>query len=421
MDSTPDLLVRNAYVSDSDTVVDIAVSDGCIGAVRPEITERADTELDAEGNLVSPGLVDAHVHLDMALSATGDRLPRNNEEWAGRIDSIRKTGRYFAETDRRDIAANVREVAERAITNGVCHVRTHAYVDSTVGTDIVETVASARDAFSDYLDIEIVAFPQQGIGRDEGSAEAVRSALDAGADLIGGLDPATLNDDREGTIGTWFDIATEHGADLDVHIHEHGATGMDTLESLAEATIDRGYEGRVTASHAYALADAANEDTKRQNGRLDAAMETFLAADLRFVTCYQSTRRGMPIQQVHDAGLVLAHGTDQVHDLWGAHGNMDALEAMRVESLKLDGYSTNDGLRHLWRLVTTEGAAVLGCEDTYGIEAGTPADLVVHGTRSPQWAILERADPRYVLKGGRVIAANGTVTDVPTFDRTNES
>ena len=186
---------------------------------------------------------------------------------------------------------------------------------------------------------------------------------------------------------------------------------MKTLEYLAEETIDRGYEGRVTASHAYALADAANgnagnEDKIGQSGGLNDAMETFEAADLRFITCYQSTPQGMPIQQVHDAGVVMAHGTDQVHDLWGAHGNIDALEAMSVESLKLEGYSTNEGLAHLWQLITIEGATVLGREDTYDIEPRTPADLVVHNERSPQWAILKQSDPRYVLKSGCVVAAD---------------
>jgi hypothetical protein len=170
---------------------------------------------------------------------------------------------------------------------------------------------------------------------------------------------------------------------------------METLEYLAEETIDRGYEGRVTASHAYALADAANgnadgnEDETEQSGGLDDALESFEAADFRFITCYQSTPRGMPIRRAHGADIVMAHGTDQVHDLWGAHGNVDALEAMGVESLKLDGCSTNEGLAHLWQLITTEGATVLGREDTYGIEPGTPADLIVHNERSPQWAILE--------------------------------
>ena len=415
MSDVPETVVRNAYIPNGDAVVDIAIDDGWITAVQPAIADDGETELDADGDLVSPGLTDTHVHLDMALSATGDRLPRNNEEWAGRIDAIEKTADYFAEIEADDIIANVREVAEWAISNGVLHLRTHAYVDSTVGTDVVEAVATARDVLDDRLDIEIVAFSQQGIRRDEGSEAALRGALNAGADLVGGLDPATLNNDREGTIDTWFNIATEYDADLDVHIHERGAIGMETLESLAEQAIDRGYEGRVTASHAYALADAANgnaggnENETEQSGGLDDAMETFEAADLRFITCYQSTLRGMPIRQAHDAGVVMAHGTDQVHDLWGAHGNVDALGAMGVESLKLDGYSTNEGLAHLWQLITTKGATVLGCEDTYGIEPGISADLVVHDGRSPQWAILEQSDPRYVFKGGCVVAADGTI------------
>jgi cytosine/adenosine deaminase-related metal-dependent hydrolase len=420
MNDSPETVVRNAYLPERDAVVDIAVADGRIEAIRPGIATTGETELDAEGALVSPGLIDAHVHLDMALSATGDRLPRNNEEWTGRIDAIERTAAYFADTEKAEIAANVREVANRAIANGVLHLRAHTYVDSVVGTSVVETVAEVLEAFDDRLDAEIVAFPQRGIRRDEGSADALDAALDAGADLVGGLDPATLNDDREGVIGTWFDIAKEHDADVDVHIHERGETGMGTLERLAGEAVDRGYEDRVTASHAYALADAAtaSEDGDANpddsgDDPLDAAMETFDAADLRFVTCYGSTRRGMPVREFHDGGLVMAHGTDQVRDLWRPRGNVNALEAIGVESIKLDGYSTNSGLGHLWRLITTEGATVLGREDSYGIEPGTPADLVVHRTPSPQWAILERADPRYVLKEGRVVATDGTITDAP--------
>ena len=138
MSNASETVVRNAYRPDRDAVVDIAIDDGVITAVGPSIADDGGTELDAEGNLVSPELIDAHVHLDMALSATGDRLPRNNEGWAGRIDAIEKTAAYFTEIEADAIVANVREVAEWAISNGVPHLRTHAYVDSTVGTDVVE-------------------------------------------------------------------------------------------------------------------------------------------------------------------------------------------------------------------------------------------------------------------------------------------
>ncbi|EMA51586.1 amidohydrolase family protein [Halococcus thailandensis] len=407
MDSSPTLVVRNALLSGNDTTVDIAVDDGRIAAIRPAIETGGETELDAEGNLVSPGLVDAHVHLDMAFSASGDRRPRYNEGGADREETIERTATYFVEADHDELVANARRAADQAIANGVLHLRTHAYVDGTVGTDAVEAITTVREAVGDRLDIEIVAFPQYGIRRDDGSAEAVRAALDTGADLVGGLDPATLNGDREETIATWFEIATDHDADLDVHIHERGATGMRTLRHLAEATIEHDYENRVTASHAYALGDAASEQAPEWQGRLGDAMETFAAAELDFITCYQSTPRGMPIRRFHDAGLTMAHGTDQIHDLWGAHGNVDALEAMLVESLTLDGYSTNQGLRSLWNLITEQGGTVLDLDD-YALAEGAPANLVVHHDPSPEWAITTNRTPRYVVSASEIVASDGT-------------
>jgi cytosine deaminase len=407
MDSSPTLVVRNALLSGNDAAVDIAVDDGRIAAISPEIETRGETELDAEGNLVSPGLVDAHVHLDMAFSASGDRRPRYNEGGANRAETIERTATYFAEADHDELVANARRAADQAIANGVLHLRTHAYVDGTVGTDVVEAVSTVRETVGDRLDIEIVAFPQCGVRRDDGSAEAVRAAIDAGADLVGGLDPATLNGDREETIATWFDIATDYDTDIDVHIHERGATGMRTLRRLAEATIEHDYENRVTASHAYALGDAASDQASNWEGRLGDAMETFAAADLDFITCYQSTPRGMPIRRFHDAGLTMAHGTDQVHDLWGAHGNVDALEAMLVESLKLDGYSTNRGLGSLWNLITEQGGTLLGL-DGYALAEGTPANLVVHHDPSPQWAITTNRTPRYVVSSGGIVTNDGS-------------
>jgi cytosine/adenosine deaminase-related metal-dependent hydrolase len=408
MDTAADLVVRNAYVTDRDAVVDIAVGGGRILDVAPGLGTEAPTELDADGDLVSPGLVDAHVHLDMALSAYGERRPRNNDGSSDMDDVLRKTAAYFADASPGRIASNVRTVGNRAVANGVLHLRTHAYVDGAVGTDVVDAVRRGTVAIDDRLDTEVVAFPQQGIGRDAGSAAAVREAVEAGADLVGGLDPATLNEDRDGTIATWFDLAADLDVPIDVHVHEREATGLATLERLASVALDRGFEGRVTASHAFALADAATADEADGGDRLASAMDRFGAAGMAFVTCYQSTREGMPIRRVHDAGIGMAHGTDQAHDLWGAHGNVDALEAMLVESLKLPSCSTNDGLAALWELITRQGGRLLGL-DGYGLDPGTPADLVVHDAASPHWAIIENPAPRYCLKDGRIVAADGQV------------
>jgi len=403
-----DIVIRNGYIDKQDAVVDIAIDDGKIQNIAPKIDRNGSIELMAHENLISPGLVDAHVHLDMSRSAYSGRHPRNNDAPLDMDVALEKSASYFANSSFEDIQSNIQTVGKEAIANGVLHIRTHAYVDSQVEEDIVKWVLDARNQLRHLLDVEVVAFPQQGILRDEGSETAMRSALKAGADLAGGLDPFTLNGDRRDTIATWLDIANDYDVDLDVHIHERETTGMVTLEQLASQTIEAGYEGRVTASHAFALADAAAAETTDLANRLSTAIERFRDAAMDFITCYQSTPVGMPIREFHETGLNMAHGTDQVHDLWGAHGNLDALEAMLVESLKLKSYSTNQGLQTLWELITTHGASVLGIEG-YGLKIGTPADLVVHTTSSPQWAILENDTPAYVVKDGTVIAEDGVV------------
>jgi len=219
----------------------------------------------------------------MARSAYEGRRPRNNDAPLDMEQALEEPASYFANSALQDVQSHIRTASERAVANGVLHVRTHAYVDSYVGSAVVEWVLDARERLDDGLDIEVVAFPQQGVVRDAGSEAAVRSALEAGADVAGGLDPATLNGDREDAIATWFDVATDYDVDLDVHIHEREATGMETLERLAARTVDAGYEGRVTASHAFTLADA--ED------RLPAAIEQFRDAAMDFIIWYQSNRK----------------------------------------------------------------------------------------------------------------------------------
>ncbi|MGB9958808.1 amidohydrolase family protein (plasmid) [Haloferax prahovense] len=405
-----DIVIRDGYLDGHDAVVDIEIDDGKIREIDTEVNREGVVELNAQGNLVSPGLVDAHVHLDMSRSAYGNRCPKHNNTLLDMDVALEKSASYFATSSRDEIHSNIQTAGEQAIVNGVLHARTHAYVDSQVGADVVEWVLDAREQFDILPEIEVVAFPQQGVVRDDGSAAAMRSALDAGADLAGGLDPDTLNGDRENTIQRWFDIATEYDVDLDVHIHESGPSGLQTLERLAAKTVDEGYEGRVTASHSYALADAATARAGDDADRLPELMDCFSEAAMEFITCYQSTPVGMPIRRFHEAGLVMAHGTDQIHDLWGSHGNFDALEAMLVESLKLQSYSTNRGLQRLWELITTKGADVLGI-DGYDIEIGTPANLVVHSASSPQWAIVENETPAYVVKNGKLVAEDGALTE----------
>jgi cytosine/adenosine deaminase-related metal-dependent hydrolase len=142
-----------------------------------------------------------------------------------------------------------------------------------------------------------------------------------------------------------------------------------------------------------------------------SVLDALERADVGLTTSYPSTPPGMPIAALRDRGLTVGHGSDELRDLWVPHGNADPLEGALVQSLRLDRnytYSTNPGLAHLWDLLAQEGAGLLGIEG-YGIEVGTPADLVVTDVPSPQWAIVEQADPRYVVRRGEVVVEDGTL------------
>ncbi|MFB6301015.1 MAG: amidohydrolase family protein [Halobacteriales archaeon] len=411
-----DLLVTNGYHSARDDVVDIAISNGTITAIESSVDGVADRTLDADGRLVSPGLIDAHVHYDQAFSAdsNSERRPRYHDQSFEKDQSIQWSAENVAETPRAELTDRAIRAARMAASNGVLHARAHCYLDGESGAKAVKAVIDARDRVADLIDLQLVAFPQRGFLADPGSQEAAHEALKAGADLVGGLDPASINDAIGKTIDVWFDIAEAHDVDIDAHLHDAGSIGLHTLDRLARATVDRGFEGRVTASHSYALADTdrSDRDPLTRAGGLEAAIERFQAADLRFVTCYQSTPPMMPLERLIEADLVVGHGTDQVRDMWGFHGNADVLQGALVESLKLaqSTYGTNEGLRLLWQLLTHGSAEVLGLEG-YGLEIGTPADIVILDARSPEWAITTQPSVRTVIKDGRVIVKDGQLVE----------
>jgi cytosine/adenosine deaminase-related metal-dependent hydrolase len=406
-----DIRIEDAYLADRDAVRDIGVRDGRIAVIAPTIDGTGAREFDADGSLVFPGFVDAHVHLDQALSAMGDRAPRYNDEPFDKGRNIARTVEYFERTDRETIAAEAIEAGRMAAANGVVALRAHTYVDESIGTKAVEAVTEARAALADLVDVEIVVFPQRGIMYSPALREIAREAIDTGADVLGGIDPASVNADIERTIDAWFDIASALDVDLDVHLHDGGSLGQYTLDRLAERTVEADYESRVTASHAFALADVAVEagDPRRRGTGYESTLDALEAAGIRIATCYPSTPPGMPVAELQDRTIPVGHGSDELRDLWVAHGNANPIEAGLVQSLKLDrsyGYASNPGLARVWQLLTDGAAAVMDV-DEYGIEVGSPANLALVDADSPQWAIIDQQTPRVVIKDGRVTVEGG--------------
>lgn len=415
---TYDIRIADAYVLERDAVVDIGIADGEIAAIGTGLDD-ADRTIDADGNFVSPGLVDCHMHIDKSFAAEGDRVPRGNDG-AFRFDRIAEQEReYFANASVDEIRANAARDVEMAVAAGSTYLRSHVTVDSEVRqTDNMEAAVGAREQTADVADLQLVPMARDEL--TEAGRETLHDAVEMGTDgsvrhpvLVGGSDPATRNDDIERTLETWFAVAEEHDVDLDIHVQEGGTLGIYTLERIMEYMAATGYEDRVTASHSFALAHIPD-------WRVDELLADAADTGLKFVTCYQSTRPDMPVRTMLTLeDVILGHGTDNDRDFVFAQGNADSVEAVFVEMNKLHGdrtyveeyrwFESNDGMAALWDMITYQGARVLGIEDEYGIEEGNPANLVVFDEPSPQWAIISN-DPRpYVLKDGAVVAENGEI------------
>jgi len=413
-----DLVLRDAYVDDRDAEVDIGVADGRIETVADRVDGAGEREIPVGGDLVAPGFVDAHMHVDKSFAACGDRRPRGNEGAFdfGRIHALEAD--YFAEASPEQITRNALRDIQLAVAAGTTHIRTHVAVDGeTFGLQNVRAVVEAAERASEIVDVQIVPMARNVLD-DDGEA-ALREAVELGLSglsfpgaepaLVGGSDPASAHHDVEGTLATWFAVARDLDVGIDLHVHDGGTLGTYTLERLIAHADRAGYDGRVTASHSYALANV-------RDWRVEELLEALADVDVRLVTCYQSTRPEMPVRRILDSPVTLGHGTDNDRDFVFPHGNADPLEGALIESNKLHGdrayvsdyrwFDSNEGLAALWGMITRESARVLGIEG-YGIREGTPADLAVFDAPSPQWAIVTGADRRYVLKDGTVVVEDG--------------
>jgi cytosine/adenosine deaminase-related metal-dependent hydrolase len=417
-----DLLVRDGYLADRDRVVDIAVDGGDVVRIAPDVEGTAAEVIDAGGNLVGPGFVECHLHIDKAFGACGDRRPRGNEgsftfERVAELEAA-----YNERASVEDIERNAIQNVEMAVAAGSTFVRSHVYVGDGRGVRNMEAAVRARERTAHLADVQLVVSGGDLTDPEEEATlrEAVELGLEDATDqpvLLGGADPATRHTDVEGSLDTWYSLAEEYDVGMDLHIQDGGTLGVYTLDRLVEYAREYGYEDRVTASHCYCMAHVHDEWQ-------DEMVEKFLDVGMKLVTCYQSTRPTMPVRKLLTEGVALGHGTDNDRDFVFPHGNADALEGALVESNKLHGdrtfvedyrwFDSNEGLAALWEMITENGAEVLGVAEEYGVAEGNPANLVVFDRPSPQWAILTQATRTHVVKDGAVVARDGDLLDEQT-------
>lgn len=383
---------HNAKLPDGRTV-DIAIADGLFSAF--EAPSRSDAE-DLGGKLVLPGLIDGHIHLDKTFLGLPWRPHRAGPTVVDRI-AAEKTGRTDLSLP---VEQRARNFLARELAMGTVALRSHVDIDPDSRLDHLHQVMAAREAFADRVDVQLVAFPQSGVLTAPGVADLLDAALAEGAELIGGLDPAGIDGDMDGHLDLIFALAGKHGVGVDIHLHDPGHRGALELRAIADRTAALGMHGRVTVSHAFALATVDDRT-------LALTMADLARADVAILTSAPGTGNLIPVEALREAGVRVFAGSDNVRDAWSPFGNGDMLERAMLVAYRA-GLRTDTGLARAFDLATGAAAQALGY-GPYGLEVGARGDFVAVEAETLAEAVVNRPPRALVVKGGRVVARDGAL------------
>jgi len=320
-----DLLIKQARLEDDAELVDIAISEGKITAVAPNIEESAATTIEAKGKVVIPGLIESHIHLDKALIA--DREPNNSGTLQEAIQVTAKLKPTFTEEDIYDRA---KRALEMLIVHGTTAVRTHAEFDPAQGFTGFDTIMRLKEEYRDLIDIQVVAFPQEGIFKAPGTDKMMIEAMEKGADVVGGIpyNDAPANEH----IDLIFEIAKRFDKDIDLHQDFADEADDTSIVYLCEKTIAEGYQGRVSVGHLTALHAMKPDQLAEVIDLMVKAQINVMplpATDLHLGArndAYNVRRAVTPIRKLRDAGVNICLGSNNIRNAFTPYGNGDLIQ-----------------------------------------------------------------------------------------------
>ena len=396
-----DLVFRKARLDDEAPLMDVAVEHGKIADIGPKLDCRGKKEIDAAGRVLIPGLIESHLHLEKAF--VKDRKPNRSGTL---MEAIAVTASLKPTFTREDIETRSRKVLRRLVGFGSTHVRAHAEFDPAQGFTGFDTVLDLKREFADVIDIQVVAFPQEGILKTPGTEAMMVEAMKKGADVVGGI---PYNDTSANEHIDWvFRLAREFDKDLDFHQDFRDDADAMSIEYLARKTIASKYEGRVSVGHLTALGAAPVERRKALISLLkDAGISVMClpATDLHLGGRKDETnvRRTLtPVRALRDGGVNVCLATNNICNAFTPYGNGDLLQiaALALPACHLGGA---DDQATVLPMLTTNSAKALRLAN-YGLEKGKDADLVLLDTQRVADAIIDLPDRHTVVKRGRVVA-----------------
>lgn len=399
-----DLLIHNATLPDGRLAMSVAVQDGSIVEVAAGLQAPAHHNIDARGQLLSPPFVDAHFHMDATLSYG---LPRVNQSGT-LLEGIALWGELKPLLTQEALIERALAYCDWAVAKGLLAIRTHVDVcdDRLLAVDALLAV---KKQVAPYIDLQLVAFPQDGVLRAPGALANLKRALDKGADVVGGI-PHFERTMADGALSIKLlcELAAERGLRVDMHCDESDDPLSRHVETLAFETQRLGLHGRVTGSHLTSMHSMDNYYVSKlmplmAEAQLHAVANPLINITLQGRHDTYPKRRGMTrVPELLAAGINVAFGHDCVMDPWYSLGSGDMLEVAHM-GLHVAQMTSQAAMRQCFDAVTVNAAQVMGLEH-YGLAVGCHADFVLLQARDPVEALRLRATRLQVFKRGKLLA-----------------
>jgi len=404
-----DLIIRNANLPDGRIGIDIGIKDGKIVALEVALTAKAQKEIDASGYLVSPPFVDAHFHMDATLSLG---LPRLNQSGT-LLEGITLWGELKPHLTVEAIKERALRYCDLAVARGLLAIRSHVDIcDPRLLA--VDALLEVRKEVAPYLDLQLVAFPQDGYLRTPEVAKLLETALDRGVDVVGGIPhfERTMDEGKK-SVEVLCRIAAERGLRVDMHCDESDDPLSRHIETLTAETVRHGLQDRVTGSHLTSMHSMDNYYVSKLLPLMAEAEMNVVSNPLINITLQgrhetYPKRRGMTrVPELMDAGVKVAFGHDCVMDPWYSLGSADMLEvaSMGLHVAQMTGV---EQMKSCFHAITEVPAAILGLEG-YGLEKGCNADLVILQAVDPVEALRLKANRLFVIRRGCIISSSAPV------------
>ena len=405
-----ELLVKNAALPDGRTSIDIGCSKGKIVALENGISAEAKDTIDAKGWLVAPPFVDPHFHMDATLSLGNPRMNVSGTL----LEGIALWGELKKLQSIEDIVERALKYCDLATSMGIGAIRSHVDTcdDELKG---VQALLEVREQVKDYIDLQLVAFPQDGVLRDPTALENTIRALDMGVDIVGGI-PHFERTMQQGadSVKLLCELAAERGLMVDMHCDESDDPLSRHIETLAYETKRLGLQGRVAGSHLTSMHSMDNYYVSKLiplivEAEVHAIPNPLINIMLQGRHDTYPKRRGQTrVRELRDAGITVGFGSDCVMDPWYSLGRADMLDVAFM-GLHVGQLSSREDMAWCFQAVTENSAKIMGL-DGYGIAVGCNANFNILQAQNSIEAVRLRAHRINIIRQGRVIAANGAIS-----------